>query len=539
MSAAIVKGHRSHNRYIRQRCLNGLDIRPLGHSVHHRGQFLDAVYFCREPGFWTRWALWALLALGAAVIVLRDIEIGFWGVILVVALIPFATLPIDIGLTPTFLDLAIAAVVVGGTALHVIDVNSGNRSRSSSDQETNAVEVNLSAADEIAAWLAAQTAGRTVEYQEFAIAEGVDPEALAFTLSGWEAAGAARPLAFGLDVTERRALEAQLQAANERMEGELNIGRDGTVDYDLDFLMGFDWTVASVHSVFDLDRNLQTERVLQAFAAALELEDEALERSWRSLSETGNLSSASVLFVLAELMDDDLPRAGDRGVLAAMESGFFRQEIAGSAFAYQEEVDSGERTVVGVNDYDVDTDAVARSLAPLGSMDLGGTTDRRVCCEIWRVTDGRVLIGGLEQHDWVMAAREMGRLAGTFWGASAGWAWQAAVEQAGSTDLDAVIEVLHGEQFETVLGPIGFDEKGDAQKFPRVYVVQEGELVDWMTVDLYWGDERCVPPTDAASNQRLAREQEDKNEVREFLLQQTADPRHPTRVNCPPSSICP
>jgi len=63
-------------------------------------------------------------------------------------------------------------------------------------------------------------------------------------------------------------------------------------------------------------------RVLQAFAAALELEDAALERSWRSLSETGNLSSASVLFVLAELMDDDLPRAGDRGVLAAMGPGF-------------------------------------------------------------------------------------------------------------------------------------------------------------------------------------------------------------------------
>ena len=35
-------------------------------------------------------------------------------------------------------------------ALHVVDVNSGNRSRSSSDQETNAVEVNLSAADEVA-----------------------------------------------------------------------------------------------------------------------------------------------------------------------------------------------------------------------------------------------------------------------------------------------------------------------------------------------------------------------------------------------------
>ena len=35
-------------------------------------------------------------------------------------------------------------------ALHVIDVNSGNRSRSGNDQETNALEVNLAAADEVA-----------------------------------------------------------------------------------------------------------------------------------------------------------------------------------------------------------------------------------------------------------------------------------------------------------------------------------------------------------------------------------------------------
>ncbi len=35
-------------------------------------------------------------------------------------------------------------------ALHVIDVNSGNRSKATSDQETNALEVNLSAANEIA-----------------------------------------------------------------------------------------------------------------------------------------------------------------------------------------------------------------------------------------------------------------------------------------------------------------------------------------------------------------------------------------------------
>jgi len=35
-------------------------------------------------------------------------------------------------------------------ALHVIDVNSGNRAQSAADQETNALEVNLSAADEVA-----------------------------------------------------------------------------------------------------------------------------------------------------------------------------------------------------------------------------------------------------------------------------------------------------------------------------------------------------------------------------------------------------
>lgn len=54
----------------------------------------------------------ALLLAGTAVIVvLRNIEIGFWGVIVVVCLLPFATLPFDIGLTPTFLDLALAAVI--------------------------------------------------------------------------------------------------------------------------------------------------------------------------------------------------------------------------------------------------------------------------------------------------------------------------------------------------------------------------------------------------------------------------------------------
>ena len=56
----------------------------------------------------------AAVALGglAAVLVLRNMELGFFAVIGVVALLPFATLPFDIGLTPTFLDFALGAAVL-------------------------------------------------------------------------------------------------------------------------------------------------------------------------------------------------------------------------------------------------------------------------------------------------------------------------------------------------------------------------------------------------------------------------------------------
>ncbi len=63
-------------------------------------------------------------------------------------------------------------------------------------------------------------------------------------------------------------------------------------------------------------------RVLEAFGAALELPREALARSWNSLAEVGNLSSASVLFVLADLLKDTALKEGQRGLLAAMGPGF-------------------------------------------------------------------------------------------------------------------------------------------------------------------------------------------------------------------------
>ncbi len=63
-------------------------------------------------------------------------------------------------------------------------------------------------------------------------------------------------------------------------------------------------------------------KVLEAFEAALALPKSALARSWASLQSVGNLSSASVLFVLDELLQSGDARSGDYGLLLAMGPGF-------------------------------------------------------------------------------------------------------------------------------------------------------------------------------------------------------------------------
>lgn len=63
-------------------------------------------------------------------------------------------------------------------------------------------------------------------------------------------------------------------------------------------------------------------KVLEAIRTALDLSEEALARSYRSLRDVGNLSSASVLFVLGDHLDAGEAREGDLGLLAAMGPGF-------------------------------------------------------------------------------------------------------------------------------------------------------------------------------------------------------------------------
>jgi alkylresorcinol/alkylpyrone synthase len=63
-------------------------------------------------------------------------------------------------------------------------------------------------------------------------------------------------------------------------------------------------------------------KVLEAFQEALALPPGALDRSWQSLRAIGNLSSASVLFVLHDLLRAGTAHPGDRGLLLAMGPGF-------------------------------------------------------------------------------------------------------------------------------------------------------------------------------------------------------------------------
>ncbi len=63
-------------------------------------------------------------------------------------------------------------------------------------------------------------------------------------------------------------------------------------------------------------------KVLEAMEEALGVEREALGVTWRSLDRIGNLSSASVLHVLADTLQQRPPAPGSHGVLLAMGPGF-------------------------------------------------------------------------------------------------------------------------------------------------------------------------------------------------------------------------
>jgi alkylresorcinol/alkylpyrone synthase len=93
-----------------------------------------------------------------------------------------------------------------------------------------------------------------------------------------------------------------------------NLGRD--VDA---FLTRHKMTRADVHSWI---MHPGGPKVLEAVAEALGLRNGELQLSWEALQRVGNLSSASVLVVLDQVMTHRRPMPGSRSVLAAMGPGF-------------------------------------------------------------------------------------------------------------------------------------------------------------------------------------------------------------------------
>lgn len=72
-------------------------------------------------------------------------------------------------------------------------------------------------------------------------------------------------------------------------------------------------------------------KVIEALEDALELPREAVQLTWDSLARIGNLSSASVLHVLADTMRERPPQPGSWGVVMAMGPGFCSELVLARA----------------------------------------------------------------------------------------------------------------------------------------------------------------------------------------------------------------
>ena len=78
------------------------------------------------------------------------------------------------------------------------------------------------------------------------------------------------------------------------------------------------------------------------------------------------------------------------------------------------------------------------------------------------------------------------------------------VDDVASEFAERVVEAFHtrpGESFS-----LGLSGGGTARRCYERLAADGADQIDWWQVDVYWGDERCVPPDDPDSNERLVRE---------------------------------
>ncbi len=78
------------------------------------------------------------------------------------------------------------------------------------------------------------------------------------------------------------------------------------------------------------------------------------------------------------------------------------------------------------------------------------------------------------------------------------------VDDVATEFAERVVEAFHGRPDDGFSLVLSGGET--ARRCYERLAADAGDQIDWWQVDVYWGDERCVPPDDVDSNERLVRE---------------------------------
>ena len=154
-----------------------------------------------------------------------------------------------------------------------------------------------------------------------------------------------------------------------------------------------------------------------------------------------------------------------------------------------EKIRAADTDVVYYGGYSPEAGVLIRGLRDLGD-DLqlisgDGINSEDFGLTAGRASDGTMFTSTLDLRDFPQAAALVARLRSehyepigpTFLAYGAMQAWAAAVETAGTLELDAVIESLRTNEFDTIYGRIGFDAKGDVYGYQPFawYVWRDGD----------------------------------------------------------------
>ena len=186
------------------------------------------------------------------------------------------------------------------------------------------------------------------------------------------------------------------------------------------------------------------------------------------------------------LADETRKQLHKRGVQEAMYEAYVPGEQDYSPLVSR--MQSASIDVFYVGGYSTEAALILRQARGRGYLAqlVGG--DTLTTSEFWMITgpagEGTLMTFGPDHRENEAArevvdkfrAQEFEPLGYTLYAYGAVQAWAQAVEKAGSLKLDTVIEALRSDEFDTVLGRIGFDEKGDVTAPGYVwYVWNDGE----------------------------------------------------------------